>query len=76
MEPDAYTVEQVAAKLQMSKWSAYEAIRQGQIPAIRVGRLIRVPRRSFEQWLETAQEPDRTARTSPICVQMGRRKLR
>ena len=38
------TVEEAAASLGISRASAYEAVRRGEIPAIRIGRRILVPR--------------------------------
>jgi excisionase family DNA binding protein len=43
--PVVMRVEEVAELLEISRSSAYEAVRRGQIPSIRVGRRIRVPRR-------------------------------
>lgn len=42
--PDVLTVEQVAELLRISRGTAYEGVRTGEIPAVRVGRTIRVPR--------------------------------
>jgi excisionase family DNA binding protein len=49
--PAVLRVEEVAVLLRISRSSAYEAIRQGQIPAIRVGRRLRVSRAALEQLL-------------------------
>jgi DNA binding domain, excisionase family len=38
------TVEETAALLRIGRNTCYELLRQGQIPHIRLGRLIRVPR--------------------------------
>jgi excisionase family DNA binding protein len=42
--PLTLTVEQAAAMLGVSRGVAYEAVRAGQIPSIRLGRRILVPR--------------------------------
>lgn len=42
--PRFLTVEEAAALLRLKRSTAYELVRQGQIPAFRVGRFIRVPR--------------------------------
>jgi excisionase family DNA binding protein len=39
----AYTVEEAAQILGISRSSAYEAARKGEIPIIRIGKLLRVP---------------------------------
>ncbi len=46
------TVPEVAALLRISRGSCYEAIRTGQIPSLRFGRSIRVPRHSLELFLQ------------------------
>ncbi|MBT9143405.1 MAG: putative DNA-binding proteinA [Syntrophomonadaceae bacterium] len=38
------TVEEVAKLLRISRASAYESVRTGQIPSVRFGRTIRIPR--------------------------------
>jgi excisionase family DNA binding protein len=55
--PDVLTVEQVAEILSVGRGTAYEAVRAGQIPCVRVGRCIRIPRHALEQMLagETRQ---------------------
>jgi excisionase family DNA binding protein len=46
-----YTVEEVAQKLDVNVKTAYEAIRRKEIPSIRFGRTIRVPRPAFNELL-------------------------
>lgn len=46
------TVSEVAAALKIGRGLAYEAVRRGEIPAIRVGRRLLVPRRALEKLLE------------------------
>jgi hypothetical protein len=38
--------------------AAYEAAARGDIPTIRIGRLLRVPVRALERMLERASEPE------------------
>jgi excisionase family DNA binding protein len=42
------TIDEAAAVLRISRQSAYEAARRGEIPTIRLGRRILVPRRALE----------------------------
>jgi excisionase family DNA binding protein len=42
--PLVLTVEETAKALRVSRGSCYEAIRCGDIPSVRIGRTIRVPR--------------------------------
>lgn len=44
-------VEEVARMLDISRTSAYEAITRGQLPSIRLGRRLRVPRAALERLL-------------------------
>ena len=46
------TVEEAAAALGISRNLAYEAARNGQLPCIRIGRRLLVPRRALERLLE------------------------
>jgi excisionase family DNA binding protein len=48
-----YTVDEVAALLGVARGVAYENVRNGLIPAVRVGRRWLVPRRRFHAWLDT-----------------------
>ena len=46
------TVEQAAKLCQISRGLAYDLVARGELPAIRLGRVIRVPRHGLEQWIE------------------------
>lgn len=46
------TVEQAAKMCQISRGLAYELIARGELPAVRLGRVIRIPRGGLEQWIE------------------------
>jgi excisionase family DNA binding protein len=45
------TVEEAALVLRIGRNMCYELVRQGQIPHVRLGRLIRVPRSGLESWV-------------------------
>jgi len=45
------TVTEAAEKLGISRNSAYEAAKRGEIPTIKIGRLVLVPRDSFDRFL-------------------------
>jgi excisionase family DNA binding protein len=51
-EPIVYRVKEVEALLQLSRSTVYELIRSGELPSIRIGRSVRVPREALERWLE------------------------
>ena len=46
------TVEEVAATLGISRAFAYEAVRRGEIPSIRIGRRVLVPRAALERLID------------------------
>jgi excisionase family DNA binding protein len=50
--PDVLTVDEAAALLRISRGKAYEAVRTGEVPSVRVGRCIRIPRVALERMLE------------------------
>jgi excisionase family DNA binding protein len=49
------TVEEAAVALGISRASAYEAVRRGDVPSIRIGRRILVPRRALDQMLDVTR---------------------
>jgi excisionase family DNA binding protein len=60
MEQLTLTVEEAARALGINRNSAYEAARNGELPAIRIGRRLLVPKVAFERLLEsTGQKPSR-----------------
>ena len=48
------TVAEVAARMRVSKMTVYRMVHGGELPAARVGRSFRVPRRAVEELLRTA----------------------
>ena len=48
------TVEEAAAALGISRAGAYDAVRRGEIPSIRIGRRVLVPRAALERLLDGA----------------------
>ena len=50
-----YTVDEVAVLLDLSRGNAYRYVREGVIPAKRIGRRWMVPRKSFHAWLESCE---------------------
>jgi excisionase family DNA binding protein len=49
--PATLTVEQAAKVLGISRGSAFDAVRRGEIPSVRIGRRILVPRARLEELL-------------------------
>jgi excisionase family DNA binding protein len=64
-EPLVYTVEQTAELLAIGRGAAYEAVRRGDIPSVRLGRSLRVPRHALDELLGTpAREEVATEQTA------------
>lgn len=63
-----YSVEEVAALLGIARGVAYEAVRDGSIPATRVGRRWLIPRKRFHAWLDGA---DRTSTSAGARVEVA-----
>lgn len=59
----ALTVEEAGALLGISRDLAYDLVNTRQLPSVRLGRRIVVPRRALEQLLETAVLSDGGATT-------------
>lgn len=53
-----YTVPEVAQLLTISRNTAYAMVRDGQIPARKLGTRWVVPRKAFHAWLDATPSPD------------------
>lgn len=51
--PLLLTVRDVEAALQLGRTRTYELVRSGELPVIRLGRIVRVPRDELERWIES-----------------------
>ena len=47
-------IEEAAKILGISRNTAYEAVKSGQVPIVKIGRRLLVPRAALERMLETA----------------------
>lgn len=47
-----YTVAEVQKLLKISRTMAYELVNSGEFDVIRIGRAMRIPAKSFHEWLE------------------------
>ena len=61
MDSKLMRVEEVQRFLGISRWKTYEMITRGELPVLRIGRLVRVPRPALEKWIaaNTAGGPGR-----------------
>ena len=48
---DTFTVEETAKRLGIGRNSAYEAVKRGEIPSIRIGRRILIPTKALDNLL-------------------------
>lgn len=55
-ESRTYTVEEIAALLNIGRTTAYQLVKEGHFKTIRIGNAIRISRKSFDEWLEQASE--------------------
>ena len=53
-----YTVTEAAELLGISRSSAYECVRRGEIPSLTLGRRVVIPCRAFEALLDRARCPE------------------
>ncbi|OUN09883.1 helix-turn-helix domain-containing protein [Flavonifractor sp. An9] len=51
-EARTYTVEDIAAMLNIGRTSAYTLVKEGHFKTVRIGTAIRIPKKSFDEWLE------------------------
>jgi excisionase family DNA binding protein len=52
-----YTVTEVAHMLSLSRGSAYQLVRTGEIPALKLGGRWVIPKRRFPIWLDNLPDP-------------------
>ncbi len=50
-EPEFYTVQEVADRMRVSRKTIYRMVERGDIQAVRLGDVYRIPRGSFEELL-------------------------
>jgi excisionase family DNA binding protein len=51
-EPEFLKVPEVAEMLRIARSRAYDLVSNGTIPAVKIGRSLRVSRKELERWLE------------------------
>lgn len=54
--PAFLTVEEVAGILRLKRSTAYEYVRQGIIPSVRLGSFIRVPKARLVEWMKADRQ--------------------
>lgn len=62
--PETLTVEEAAAVLGISRGLAYEGVREGTIPSLRIGRRLLVPRKALDRLLGDAVSANPSSATA------------
>lgn len=52
-ESRTYTVEEIAAILDIGRTAAYKFVKEADFRIIRIGNSIRIPKKSFEAWWDS-----------------------
>jgi excisionase family DNA binding protein len=61
LQPQTYQISEAAKLLGIGRNHAYEAAKRGEIPAIKIGRRVLVPRAALDRMLLKAAEPGAVA---------------
>lgn len=54
-ESRAYTVEEIAAILNIGRTTAYLLVKEGHFKIVRIGNAIRISKKSFDEWLDSLE---------------------
>lgn len=59
MEKVTMTVQEMAECLGIGRNMAYELVKNGKVPFLKIGRQIRIPKRAFDAWLANEASADK-----------------
>jgi excisionase family DNA binding protein len=65
-ERDTYTVAEVCARLGLSLGGTYELVRDGTIPARKLGGRWVIPKKRFHAWLDGVENDDQADSPAPV----------
>lgn len=54
-ERRTYTVDEIAAILNIGRTSAYLLVKEGHFKIVRIGHAIRISKKSFDEWLDSLE---------------------
>ena len=54
-ERRTYTVDEIAAILDIGRTSAYQLVREEHFRSIRIGNSIRISKKSFDEWMDSLE---------------------
>ena len=73
MDRQTFTIEETAEILGIGRSAAYQAARDGQIPVIKLGRRLLVPKVALERMLDTSGAfQDKTDESAPVVREISR----
>ncbi len=52
------TVEEAARRLGIGRSLAWQLVREGKLPSVRLGRLVRIPVRTLDDWIQQKARGD------------------
>lgn len=61
MEGELLRPEQVGQILGVGRTKLYSMVRQGELPVVRIGRLVRIPRAALDSWIAERTQRARVA---------------
>lgn len=64
-EKFAISVEEAAERLSVSKNYAYDRVKDGTLPSVKVGNRVLVPVKALEEWIEANTKGGETSTDSP-----------
>jgi len=70
-EPLVYTVGEAAELLRIGRTAAYEAARRGDLPTVRIGRTLRIPRHALLRMLGDHASNEHSVATIPRPGELG-----
>lgn len=73
-EARTYTVEDIAAMLNIGRTSAYTLVKEGHFKTVRIGTAIRISKKSFDEWLEEPDLYDQSANIQRAAVGLKLRR--
>ena len=76
MDKATYTVEEAARVLGISRGSAYEAVRRGDLPVLKIGKRLLVPRAMLERILNDPQRGGHRRQTRGRACKRERHRKR
>ena len=69
--PIVLTIEEAAGVLRIGRTAAYEAARRGDLPVVRVGRSLRVPRHRLEAMLGIQDDASPAGKPNSVPTSAG-----